>query len=153
MTLDHTFEGMAILCFYPSNQLFQGHCINATTNDSPYSFAGKLNLEHVDPQHNDCMDPDDFYNVLIQSHTQPSDNISLLLRRPKHNDAGGLSTHEHEQEINGGYEFLFETHQFFSGNTALAMKRKYFPSILGDDEQVLVCIGDVKFHNTENYNK
>jgi hypothetical protein len=148
MTLDHAFEGIAILCFYPSNNLFQGHCINKLANTSPFSLAGKLDPEHVDPQHNDCMEPDDFYNVLIQPHAQ-TETVSLLLRRPKHNDVGGLSTHEHEQEINDGYKFLFETNQFFSGNTALTMKHKYFPtSNLGDDPEVIVCIGDIKFYNT-----
>jgi hypothetical protein len=146
MTSDHAFEGMAILCFYLSSNLFQGHCINTHTNSSPFSLAGKLDIDHVDPQHNDCMEPDDFYKVLIQPHIQ-SDKVSLLLRRPKHNDAGGLFTHEHEQEINDGYEFSFETNQFLSGNTALIMKNKYFSSI--EDQEVLVCIGDIKFYRNK----
>lgn len=140
------FEGTSILCFYPSG-LFQGHFIDKHTNKSPFSLAGKHLPDYVDPQHNDCMEPDDFYQVLIQAHDS-LDKITLVLRRPKENDAGGLFTHEHEKEQNDGYEFLFETNHFLNGQQALAMKNKYF-SASTVDEDVIVCIGDVKLDKVE----
>ncbi|KAI8643201.1 hypothetical protein BD408DRAFT_415432 [Parasitella parasitica] len=143
------FNGIAILCFY-SNGLFQGHCIDPINNDSPYSLAGKL-IDHTDPQHNECMEPDDFYNVLIHPHEKKEEEmISLLLRRPRNNDAGGLSSHEHEQEANSGFRFLFETNQFLSGQQAMSLKRKYFVSSKQDgseeeDQDMIVCIGNAQF--------
>lgn len=143
-----SFNGIAILCFY-SNGLFQGHCINTINNDSPYSLVGKL-IDHIDPKHNDCMEPDDFYKVLIQPHKAEEEIIALLLRRPKNNDAGGLSSHEHEEENNNGYQFLFETNQFLSGQQALSFKNKYFVNNSRDgpeedDHDLIVCIGNIKF--------
>ncbi|KAL9538724.1 hypothetical protein MBANPS3_010715 [Mucor bainieri] len=141
---------IAILCFY-SNGLFQGHCLNTINNESPYSFAGKL-IDHTDPKHNDCMEPDDFYSVLIQPYdTQNEEIIPLLLRRPKNNDAAGLSTHEHEEETNNGYQFTFETSQFLSGQQAMTFKNKYFVNNNNssgpeeDDQDLIVCIGNIEF--------
>lgn len=146
------FEGTSILCFYP-NGLFQGHFIDKHTNKSPFSLAGKHLPNHVDPQHNDCMEPDNFYQVLIQSHDSiEKEQVSLLLRRPKENDAGGLFTHEHEKEQNDGYEFLFETTHFLNGQQALNMKNKYFTATAAasnTDKDVIVCIGDVKLDKVE----
>ncbi|KAI8076088.1 hypothetical protein BDF21DRAFT_422573 [Thamnidium elegans] len=142
-----SFEGLGILCFY-NHGLMQGHLIDNTTNESPYSLAGRLLPDHVDPQHNDCMEPDDFYTVLVQSHTTSEDNtVSLILRRQKENDASGLSSHEHEQEINDGYQFSFVTHHFLSGQEASTLQQKYFTG--HNHADVNICIGDVKYYKTE----
>lgn len=145
-----SFKGLGILCFY-SNGLFQGHLIDKTTNDSPYSLAGKRST-HVDPKHNDCMEPDDFYKILIQSHAtlQPAEPISLLLRRPKENDAGGLFSHENEAEINDGYQFSFVTHHFLAGQQAIQLQQKYFTGINHPIQtDVTVCIGDIEFNKLD----
>lgn len=146
-----SFKGIAILCFY-SNGLFQGHCLNTINNESPYSLAGKV-IDHTDPKHNDCMEPDDFYSVLIQPYNSRDEEIiKLLLRRPKNNDAAGLSTHEHEEETNNGYQFTFETSQFLSGQQAMSFKNKYFANnnkTVGpeeDDQDLIVCIGNIEFN-------
>jgi hypothetical protein len=145
-----SFKGLCILCFY-STGLFQGHCIDKVNNKSTYSLAGKILPDHVDPLHNDCMEPDDFYQVLIQSHVSNTSQ-ALLLRRSKNNDAAGLFTHENEQEQNDGYHFLFETHQFLSGEKAQALKEKYFPRG-EEDPHLTVCIGDIGFYQQEQEKK
>ncbi|KAI9347900.1 hypothetical protein BD770DRAFT_446425 [Pilaira anomala] len=146
-----SFKGLGILCFY-SNGLFQGHLIDKTTNDSPYSLAGKLST-HLDPNHNDCMEPDDFYKVLIQSHStlqqQTPEPISLLLRRPKENDAGDLFSHQNEAEINDGYHFSFVTHHFLTGQEAIQLQQKYFTGNLPIQTDVTVCIGDIEFNKLD----
>lgn len=139
-----SFQGMGILCFY-TNGFFQGHVIDKTTNESPYSLAGKLTSDHVDPKHNDCMDLQDFYKVLIQVHNT-RDTISLLVRRPKDNDAAGLYTHENDTEFNDGYQFTFSTHHFLTGEQAYKLQEKYFNR---HEQDVTVCIGDIQFEKQE----
>lgn len=150
-----SFKGLGILCFYGEETgLFQGHCIDKTSNKSPFSLAGKLLVDYIDPNHNDCMDPDDFYQVLIQAHSSPSSSSSqttkkeLVLRRSKNNDAAGLFTHEHEQENNDGFHFLFETHQLYSGGKAMAFKNKYFPNsrFTCDENELTVCMGEIELY-------
>lgn len=99
------------------------------------------------------MEPDDFYSVLIQPYNSRDEEIiKLLLRRPKNNDAAGLSTHEHEEETNNGYQFTFETSQFLSGQQAMSFKNKYFANnnkTVGpeeDDQDLIVCIGNIEFN-------
>ncbi|KAI7889203.1 uncharacterized protein EV154DRAFT_592491 [Mucor mucedo] len=132
-----SFRGLGILCFY-SNDFFQGHVIDRTTNDSPFSLAGKLS-NHVDPNHHECMDLPDFYNVLIQKHNT-STTLALVVRRAKDNDAAGLSTHEHEAELNNGHQLSFITHQFLTGTQAYVMQSKYFNR---HEQDVTVCIGEI----------
>ncbi|KAI8087876.1 uncharacterized protein B0P05DRAFT_530497 [Gilbertella persicaria] len=139
------FQGSAILCFY-SNGLVQGHCIDKNNNTCPYSLAGTRS-DHVDPLHHACMEPDDFYSLLIQSH-HSQEKINLLVRRPKDNDAGNLFTREHDN--NNKYDFLFQTHQFLSGQKALAIQHKYFGS--SHDEHVVVCIGPVEWNQQDESN-
>ncbi|KAI7902337.1 uncharacterized protein BX663DRAFT_435523 [Cokeromyces recurvatus] len=141
-----TFKGMAILCFHPQQHLLQGHCINLINNESPYSLAGILLPDYIDPHHNDCMEPDDFYRVIIKSHTT-QEQISLILRRTKNNDASNLWSHENEKDSNDGYEFCFETEKFVSDQEAMRLKDKYFKtnsSIVTDDE-VYICVGNIQF--------
>ncbi|KAI9484249.1 MAG: hypothetical protein EXX96DRAFT_478752 [Benjaminiella poitrasii] len=142
-----TFKGMAILCFYPQHCLFQGHCINTINNESPYSLAGKLLPDYIDPNHNECMEPDDFYQVVIEPYTNDTERISLILRRTKNNDASNLWAHENENDTNEGYVFMFETDRFISGQQALLAKNKYFANspISTDDKDIFICFGKMKF--------
>ncbi|OBZ91173.1 hypothetical protein A0J61_00782 [Choanephora cucurbitarum] len=135
------FKGSAILCFY-SNGMMQGHCIDGL--HSPYSLAGSHLVDRVDPLHHDCMEPDDFYSLLICPHQNPTEKIALTVRRPKENDAGGLCTHPHEEEINQQHSLSFETHQFLTGQKAQVIRDKYFAGIYSDQE-VVVCIGPMEF--------
>lgn len=133
-----SFQGLGILCFY-SNGFFQGHVIDRTTNGSPFSLAGKLS-NHVDPNHHECMDLPNFYNVLIQMHDTQT-TLPLLVRRAKDNDAAGIFTHEHEAELNDHHELSFTTHQFLTGTQAYLLQTKYFNR---HEQDVVVCIGDIQ---------
>ncbi|KAI9283383.1 hypothetical protein BY458DRAFT_496366, partial [Sporodiniella umbellata] len=140
------FQGKAIICFF-SNGLFQGHCLSTVDSSSPYCIAGNFLPEYVDPNHHECMEADDFCNVLIHHNNGVHQDIKLLIRRPKGNDAGGMSTHEHEKKVNKKYFLTFETEQFFSGAEACNLKNKYFntssSAAIGDSE--FVCIGEMIF--------
>ncbi|KAI8981875.1 hypothetical protein BDF20DRAFT_817977 [Mycotypha africana] len=150
-----TFKGMAILCFYP-NGLLQGHCINTLSNESPFSLAGNKLIDYEDPKHNDCMEPNDFYKIVLRSNykaKQGSDSIvSFILRREADNDASGLFTHEHEVHLNEGRQLKFTTQQFLSGQKALNVKNRYlkpsadsshlFSNCHNDD--LIVCMGDIE---------
>ncbi|KAI8888676.1 hypothetical protein K501DRAFT_282740 [Backusella circina FSU 941] len=94
------------------------------------------------------MERDEFFKVLIQNHDSNT-AVSLVLRRPLNNDAGNLFSHEHEQEVNQGYSLLFETTRFLHGPAALSMAHKYFKNdgTMGDD--LIVCIGDIRWSLVE----
>jgi hypothetical protein len=139
------FEGKAIICFY-SNGLVQGHCIDSINSSSPYSLAGTLLPDYTDPNHNDCMEPDNFYKILIHHHEQNIKDVQLLVRRPRNDDAGGLSSHEHEEDVNEGYSLSFETEKFYAGDQANRLKQKYFTNQSSmQDNDLVVCVGEIKF--------
>ncbi|CEI95649.1 hypothetical protein RMCBS344292_09829 [Rhizopus microsporus] len=86
------------------------------------------------------MEPDEFYKVIIHSHDNNED-IELLLRRQKGNDASGLTTHENDLKCNNGYTLSFETEQFFAGSKAKSLMTTYFSS--NGDQDVVICIGSI----------
>jgi hypothetical protein len=139
------FNGKAVLCFY-KNGLVQGHCISGIKNS--HSLAGQHLPDYNDPLHNDCMERDEFFKVSIQNH-DCNTTVSLVLRRPLNNDAGNLSSHHHEQEVNQGYSFLFETTRFLHGSAALSMADKYFSKNDDIKDGLIVCIGDINWSITE----
>ncbi|CAO3699731.1 unnamed protein product [Rhizopus stolonifer] len=145
------FQGKAIICFY-SNGILQGHCIELVDNSSPYSMSGQLLPDYIDPNHNDCMELESFYKILIRHNDKKEKDLFLLLRRPMNNDAGGLSTHEHEEETNEKHFLSFETEQFYSGSQASRLKQKYFnmeSSTTTTEDTDLVCFGEMKFGKFE----
>ncbi|KAI8981017.1 hypothetical protein BDB01DRAFT_795043 [Pilobolus umbonatus] len=159
------FNGKAILYFHSSG-LLQGHCIDMKTHSSPYSLGGKRLEDYVDPHHNDCEEPYDYYSVMIRCHEDNGRVIRLILRKPNDNDAGNLSTRrsiqseEYSTSNDNGIDplynsnnmeeeehaLLFETDQFITGTTALKLISKYFPrkDTVAEDEDDIVCIGTMQ---------
>ncbi|KAI9032705.1 hypothetical protein CLU79DRAFT_830544 [Phycomyces nitens] len=118
------------------------HCIVETDN-SVVEINGKL-IEYTDPNHNDCMVPDSFYELCVVGN----DKQTIIVRRNIGNDAAGFFTHPNEDHLNQGLTCEFETHYFIPDQKACEHAQKYVPQILvnmskDDTRDMVLCVGEL----------
>ncbi|KAG0182725.1 hypothetical protein DFQ29_002645 [Apophysomyces sp. BC1021] len=136
-------SGWAHLCFMKVDnngifEQFQGHVIDNATR-STFGIIGQHVL-HEDPNHNDCMDPDIFYRVVLKDY---SDNgcAMLLARR----SAGIVTDPSDNDQHNHGQTCVFETTQFLTGAKAQMHCLTYLPELPQEgSEDWVVCLGTIR---------
>ncbi|KAL0089622.1 hypothetical protein F4703DRAFT_1841936 [Phycomyces blakesleeanus] len=118
------------------------HCI-VESSDKIIEINGKL-IEYTDPEKNDCMIPDAFYELDLGGDSKQT----ILVRRNVGNDAAGFYTHPNEDCLNLGLTCEFETHYFTPDQSARNHAQEYIPQVLADlseedKQEMVLCVGEL----------
>lgn len=146
-----TFAGQAHICFLPPinedsvHCCFAGHGVSSSSSDRIVGIAGRHLPNHIDTHRNDCMDPQVFYEMKIKDYERKKEYV-MLVRRAVLDDAAGFGTDPvDDEECNKGMTCRFETEKFLVGDKALAHCKKYLGDIAVEKEDVVVCMGHLRF--------
>ncbi|KAI8374481.1 uncharacterized protein BYT42DRAFT_406303 [Radiomyces spectabilis] len=138
------FGGVAHLClanvgYDGTLRTIQGH-VHDPNSRKTYGLFGEYTHYYQDPEPNECLEPDLFYELEIYDYDERK-SATVMVRRPVSDDAAGFATSPVDDEFNHKQTCSFEPISFYSGRTALNHCRNYIPQVSGDVRELVVLLG------------